>query len=76
MTKTPPWPSGVAEGSVDTRRRGRTKVEFGTVGHDELVALSVVVAEQVLAAASMAEEEENVAVADRPEIGTGPVVAD
>ena len=61
---------------VDARGRGRTKVELGPVGYDELVALSIVVAEQVLAAASMAEEEEDVAVANRPEIGTGSVVAD
>ena len=61
---------------MDARGHGRAEVELGTVGHDELVALSVVVAEQVLAAASMAEEEENVAVADVPKIGTGSVVAD
>ena len=61
---------------VDATGRGRAKVEFGSVGHDKLVAPSVVVAEQVLAAASMAEEEEDVAVANRPEIGTGSVVAD
>ena len=58
---------------VDARGRGRAEVELGTVGHDELVALGVVVAKQVLAAASMAEEEENVAVADWPEIRTGSV---
>ena len=67
---------GGRRGSVDARGCGRAKVELGTVSHDEFVALGVVVAEQVLAAASMAEEEEDVAVANRPEIGTGTVVAD
>ena len=44
-------------------------------GDDQLVAVLVVVAEQVLAAAHVAEEEEHIAVADGPEVGACAVVA-
>ncbi len=61
------------------RLRG-TEVEAAARGHQQLVALRVVVADQVLAAAHVAEVEQHVAAvrarADRPEVGTGAVVAD
>ena len=46
------------------------------MGHYEFIAFLGVIPEQVLAAAHMAEEEQDVALADGPEIGTRAVVAD
>jgi len=43
---------------------------------DELVALPVVVAQQVLSAAHVAEEQKDVSVTDRPEVWTSSVIAD
>ena len=54
---------------------GRPHVELAAGRHLELLPLGVVVADEVLAAAHVTEEEQDVAVADGPEIGAGAVVA-
>ena len=62
--------------SVNASRAVRTKVEFGPMGDDELISFGVVVAEEILSAAHVTEEEEDMSVSDRPEVGTGAVIAD
>ncbi len=52
------------------------EVEVAAVGDHELVAIGVVVAQQILAAAGVAEVQQDVPVADRPEVGARAVVAD
>jgi hypothetical protein len=49
-------------------------IEIAAVGHYELVALGIVIAQQVLSAAHVTEVQEDVLVADRPEIRAGVVV--
>ena len=61
---------------MDTVGQGRTHVELAPIGDDELLAIGVVVADEVLATAHVAEEEQHVLVADGPEVGTGTVVPD
>ena len=60
---------------VEPGRLVRAEIELGAVSHDELVPFGVIVPDQVLGAAHMAEEKQDVAVADGPEIGTGAVVS-
>ncbi len=62
-------------GRVDAARRHRSEVEPPAVGDDEAVRFAVVVAEQVAAAAHVAEVQEDVVIADRPEVRAGEVVA-
>ena len=66
MTIRPPLPSGVAEGGVNTGRGCRSEIVLRTCCHDELVAFGIVITEQILTAAHVAEEEEHVSVADGP----------
>ena len=61
---------------VDARRCGCAEVKESSARYDEFVALHVVIAEQILSAAHVAEERQYPAVADRPEVGTSTVVAD
>ncbi len=66
---------GRCGGGVDARWVGRSEIEEAVGRDDQLVALVVVVAQQVLAAAHVAVEDENVPVADGPEVRTCAVVA-
>ena len=61
---------------MDAARLGGAEVEIMVRGDDKLVALGVIVAQEGLTSAHVAVEEEDVAVADWPEIGAGAVVAD
>ena len=61
--------------SVESGRFERTEIELGAVGHHELVPFRVVVPEQVLGAAHVAEKKKDVPVAYGPEVGTGAVVS-
>ena len=75
ITMIPPCPSGVADGAWTPDGCGRPEVEQAVGRDDQLVAILVVVAQQVLAAARVAEEQEHVAVAYRPEVGTCAVIS-
>ena len=76
IAMTPPLPSGQAEGACTPPGAARPKVEVAAVRDNELVAIGVVVAQQILAAARVAEVQQDVPVADRPEVRAGTVVAD
>ena len=67
-------PLGVAVGA-ESHRGTRDQGKRPTGGGGELVAHLVVLSEHVLAAAHVAEMEQDMPVADGPEIGTGAVVA-
>ncbi|MBA7677390.1 hypothetical protein ES703_85647 [subsurface metagenome] len=60
---------------MDAGRCVRSKIEVATGGHNKLVAFLVVISEQVLSAAHVTKVQQDVLIADRPEIGTRPVVA-
>ncbi len=72
----PAFPVGRRGRRVHAAGPGRPEVEVVSIGDLELVALLVVVPEQVLPAAGVAVVQQDVPVADRPEVGAGPVIAD
>ena len=76
MTITPPLPSGRRTARARRRARLGPKLKSPPSVTTNLSRSCVVVAQQVLAAAHVAEVQQDVPVADGPEIGARAVVAD
>jgi len=67
-------PIGRRRRRVDTAGAERAKVEIGVRRDHELLPGRVIVAQKRLPTAHVAEEEEDVPLADGPKVGTGPIV--
>ena len=65
---------GKSRRGVDAAVAQRSEVEAAVAAGPEAAAQPVVVADQVLGAALVAGEQQDVPVADRPEVGDGPVL--
>ena len=62
---------------MDAGWQGRSKIEEALTRHYKLVAGFVIIAQQILPAAHVAEKQKDVLViANRPKVGTGAVIAD
>src|SRR5690606_33798767 len=59
---------------MNTGRSHRSKIELAMIGHNKLVALLVVVAQQVLSTTHVAKERHDISVSYRNEVGARVVV--
>lgn len=69
-------PSAVGRGGrgMDASGHHRAEVERPSMGHNELLSSRVVVAKQILGTPNVGKVEQEVSVAEGPEVGTAPVV--